>query len=85
MRFYLPKWIAIMLTTLQIVQMFQDIIINISAYYCGQIVQVECTVTINLKLYALMYLSYFVCFINFVRQLFLSNKHVNNVRKKIKS
>ncbi|KOX75139.1 hypothetical protein WN51_14286, partial [Melipona quadrifasciata] len=35
MRFYRPKWIAIMLTILQIVQMFRDIIINISAYYCS--------------------------------------------------
>ena len=83
MKFYLPKWIAIMLTTLQIVQMLWCIIITISAYYYVQIVQVECNVTFNFKLSALIYFSYFIFFINFFEQTYLSNKHVNNlVRKK---
>ena len=84
MKFYLTKWIAIMLTTLQMVQMFWGIIINFSAYYYVQIVQVECNVTFNFKLSALMYFSYFIFFINFFEQTYLPDKHVNNlVRKKI--
>ena len=55
-RFYLPVWIAIMLIILQIVQMFRDIIINTSAHYYVQIVQIKCNVTFYcLKRYTLVY------------------------------
>ena len=46
-RFSLPKWISIMLTTLQIVQMFWGIIIIFSAYYYVHVTQIQCNVTIS--------------------------------------
>ena len=82
MRFSLPKWISMILTALQIVKMFWGIII-ISAYYYVHVAQIQCNVTIsNLKLSAIMYLSYFILFVNFFKQSYVSNKRVNKTERK---
>ena len=82
-RFSVPKWFSKTLTMLQIAQMFWGIVITISAYYYVHIAQIECNVTTsNLKLSALMYLSYLILFVNFFKQSYLSNERVNKAEKK---
>ncbi|KOX73201.1 Elongation of very long chain fatty acids protein 6, partial [Melipona quadrifasciata] len=83
MQVRIPKWISIMLTVLQIVQMFWGMVITTSAYYYVHIAQIQCNVTTsNLKFSALMYLSYLILFVNFFAQSYLSNKCVNKAERK---
>ena len=75
MRINPPKWIAMTLTTLQIAQMILGIVITISIYYYVQITQLQCNVTIfNLKISALIYISYLVLFVNYFKQTYLSDR-----------
>ncbi|KOX68696.1 Elongation of very long chain fatty acids protein 6 [Melipona quadrifasciata] len=75
MRYNPPKWIAMTLTTLQIAQMILGIIITVSIYYYVQIAQLQCNVTLsNLKISALMYISYLVLFVNYFKQTYLSDR-----------
>ncbi|CAD1468412.1 unnamed protein product [Heterotrigona itama] len=82
MRFKPPKWTAMTLTMLQITQMFWGIFITISTYYYAQIAQIPCNVTtLNLKLSALMYLSYLILFAKFFKESYLSKQKCKQSRK----
>ncbi|KAF3425750.1 hypothetical protein E2986_12349 [Frieseomelitta varia] len=82
MRFRVPKSISIILTTLQIIQMFWGIVITTSAYYYIYIAQIQCNITpTNLIFSMLMYCSYLILFVNFFKQSYLSNKRVNKEKK----
>nr|XP_033199831.1 elongation of very long chain fatty acids protein 6-like [Bombus vancouverensis nearcticus] len=83
MRFNIPKWVAMFVTTLQLSQMVVGCILTASAYYYVHSAQVECHVTpLNIKLAMLMYLSYFILFVRFFQQAYLSNKHIKKIGKK---
>ncbi|XP_060830408.1 elongation of very long chain fatty acids protein 6-like isoform X2 [Bombus pascuorum] len=80
MGFRIPKWIAIIVTTLQLIQMIVGCAIVFAAYYYMQ--TNECNVTLyNIKISMLMYLSYFILFARFFQQAYLSNKHGNKAKK----
>lgn len=80
MGFHPPKWIAITITTLQLMQMVVGCVIVFAAYYFMQ--TNECNVTLfNIKLSMLMYFSYFILFARFFQQAYLSNKSGNKAKK----
>ena len=80
MRFNPPKWIAIMITTLQLIQMIVGCVIVFAAYYYLQ--NNECNVTrYNMKLSMLMYLSYFILFARFFQRAYLSKKSENKAKR----
>ncbi|XP_071873764.1 very long chain fatty acid elongase 6-like [Bombus fervidus] len=80
MRFRIPKWIAIIITTLQLTQMIVGCVIVFAAYCYIQ--TNECNVTLyNIKISMLMYFSYFILFARFFQQAYLSNKAGNKAKK----
>ena len=83
MQFRIPKCISIMLTVLQIIQMFWGMVITTSVYYYVHIAQIQCNVTTsNLTLSALMYFSYLILFVNFFKQSYLSKERENKAERK---
>ncbi|XP_050593834.1 elongation of very long chain fatty acids protein 6-like [Bombus affinis] len=82
-RFDPPKWIAMMITTLQTVQMIWGCFVTIMAYSYVKSGQVECHVKLqNAKIGLLIYLSYFILFGRFFKQAYMSNKHGKKVGRK---
>ncbi|XP_033355328.1 elongation of very long chain fatty acids protein 6-like [Bombus vosnesenskii] len=80
MRFSLPKWIAITITMLQLLQMVIGCVIVFAAYYYMQIN--ECNVTLsNIKFSLLMYFSYFILFARFFQKAYLSNESGDKAKK----
>lgn len=65
LKFRVPKWISVGITTAQLLQMVMGCVVNIYAYYMVQL-GVGCDVSVlNIQLALLMYLSYFVLFAHF--------------------
>lgn len=80
MGFSPPKWIAITITTLQLMQMIVGCVIVFVAYLYRQ--TNECNVSLyNIKFSMLMYFSYFILFARFFQQAYLSDKPGNKAKK----
>lgn len=83
LRFNLPKWITMTITTLQIVQMIWGCLITITAYNYARSGEVECSVTLhNAQVGLLIYFSYFILFARFFKQSYLLKRHEKKVGKK---
>lgn len=77
LNFKLPKQVSILITTLQILQMFIAFLVNIYVFW--QIQQGnECTTPIsNVIISSIIYLSYFILFARFFRKAYLSKRKSN--------
>lgn len=83
MRYKPPKWIAMLITTLQLTQMIIGCAINISAYQYLESGQVDCRITrTNVKFSLAMYFSYFVLFARFFHKSYIGGKQGNKAAKK---
>ncbi|XP_074104668.1 very long chain fatty acid elongase 6 [Cotesia typhae] len=77
MRYSPPTWIAIMITTLQIAQMIVGFAITIWVYqmYVSH-GQRECHITMtNIRISALIYISYLVLFAKFFREAYMTKRN----------
>ncbi len=82
LRFKIPKWVNIILTSSQILQMIIGIYINFSAFLIKQRGG-SCSISDNnLKFSFVMYLSYFILFFNFFYKVYLAPKFNDNVKTK---
>lgn len=74
LRFRMPRWVNICITTSQILQMLFGIYVNISAYWVLKRGD-NCHITYdNIKYSLLMYLSYFILFAHFFYNAYLKPK-----------
>lgn len=74
MRFSLPRWFAILITTLQTLQMVWGCFITITTYNYIKNDQIDCHVKPhNAIIGLLIYCSYFILFSRFFKQAYLSN------------
>lgn len=72
MQYHPPKWISMVITTLQLAQMVIGCAINISAYQYLEAGQVDCHISrVNIRFSLAMYLSYFVLFARFFHKSYL--------------
>ena len=81
-RFSVPRSIAMVITTLQLVQMVVGCVVN---YWTYQMKQdgLECQVSdTNIKLSLLMYISYFVLFARFFYNVYLKPKYSEKTKKR---
>lgn len=77
LKFRVPRWIAMSITTAQLAQMVMGATVNIWAYQVKQAGN-ECHVSYdNIKISLLMYISYFVLFARFFRRAYVgaNSKH----------
>ncbi|XP_071538010.1 very long chain fatty acid elongase 6-like isoform X2 [Panulirus ornatus] len=73
LKFRVPRWIAMSITTAQLAQMVMGAAVNIWAYQVKQAGN-ECHVSYdNIKISLLMYISYFVLFARFFRRAYVVN------------
>ncbi len=73
LKFRVPRWIAMSITTAQLAQMVMGAAVNIWAYQVKQAGN-ECHVSYdNIKISLLMYTSYFVLFARFFRRAYVVN------------
>lgn len=73
LKFRVPRWIAMSITTAQLAQMVMGAVVNIWAYQVKQAGN-ECHVSYdNIKISLLMYTSYFVLFARFFRKAYVVN------------
>lgn len=73
MKFRVPRWIAMTITTAQLAQMIMGSAVNIWAYQVKQAGN-ECHVSYdNIKVSLLMYISYFVLFARFFRKAYVAS------------
>jgi len=73
LKFKVPRWIAMTITTAQLAQMVMGSAVNIWAYQVKQAGN-ECHVSYdNIKVSLLMYISYFVLFARFFRRAYVSS------------
>ncbi|XP_045621678.1 very long chain fatty acid elongase 6 isoform X3 [Procambarus clarkii] len=73
LRFRVPRWVAMSITTAQLAQMIMGAAVNIWAYQVKQAGN-ECHVSYdNIKVSLLMYTSYFVLFAHFFRRAYVVN------------
>ncbi|XP_024226438.1 elongation of very long chain fatty acids protein 6-like [Bombus vosnesenskii] len=83
MQFSPPKWVAMLITTLQLVQMVAGCAVTAMSHYYVASGRDDCHVQLyNAKLGMLMYISYFILFSIFFKNSYLSGKHTKNVGKK---
>ena len=74
MRFNLPRWFAMLITTLQTLQMVWGCFIATMTYNYIRNDQIDCHVkSYNIKIGLLLYFSYFILFSRFFKQAYLSN------------
>ncbi|XP_043511771.1 putative fatty acid elongation protein 3 [Frieseomelitta varia] len=84
LRYKLPKNVAMMITTLQIVQMMMGCTVTIAAYYYQRSGHFECYCTQkNFILAFLMYFGYMILFVRFFCKNYLSAEHASKDGKKI--
>ncbi|XP_042209791.1 elongation of very long chain fatty acids protein 6-like isoform X1 [Homarus americanus] len=73
LKFRVPRWVAMSITTAQLAQMIMGAAVNIWAYQVKQAGN-ECHVSYdNIKISLLMYTSYFVLFARFFRRAYVVN------------
>ena len=78
LKFRVPRWIAMSITTAQLAQMVMGAVVNIWAYQVKQAGN-ECHVSYdNIKISLLMYTSYFVLFARFFRKAYVVNKQAGS-------
>jgi elongation of very long chain fatty acids protein 6 len=74
LRFRIPKWVNIAITSMQIIQMVIGIYINLTAYLIKKR-NGNCSISDNnLRFSFLMYLSYFILFFNFFYKVYIAPK-----------
>ncbi|XP_012272622.1 elongation of very long chain fatty acids protein 6 [Orussus abietinus] len=74
MRYQPPKFISMVITTLQLVQMIIGCAINLWAYQFLESGQSECRISrVNIKFSLTLYFSYFVLFARFFRKSYLND------------
>jgi len=79
LRFNIPKWVNIFITSSQILQMVIGVYINVSAFLIKRKGEKFCDISDqNLNFAFSMYLSYFVLFFNFFYHSYISPKPKNN-------
>ena len=84
MQYKLPKSLAVMITTLQLVQMVMGCIITIAAYYYQRSGYFKCYTTQNDFIFSfLIYFSYMILFARFFYKSYLFTKRVGKDEKKI--
>jgi hypothetical protein len=75
LRFNIPKWINIFITSSQILQMVVGVYINVSAFLIKRRGETYCDISDqNLNFAFSMYLSYFILFFNFFYHSYISPK-----------
>ncbi|CAD1469085.1 unnamed protein product, partial [Heterotrigona itama] len=78
-----PRRLAMMITSIQLSQMFVGSFLTITTYYYVYIAKVECLVTpFNITVATIMYVSYAILFARFFAQAYLSNKSAKNIKNK---
>ena len=83
MQFIPPKWISIMITTLQILQMIWGCFVTMAAYNYVRSGEYGCSVTPhNAKIGLLIYFTYFILFGKFFKETYLSGKSSKVFEKK---
>ncbi|XP_076623232.1 very long chain fatty acid elongase 6 [Colletes latitarsis] len=83
MRYRPPKWIAMLITLLQIAQMVTGCFINIRTYQYLETGQTDCHVSrMNVKISLLIYSSYFILFAKFFHDSYLVSKSSKKPTKK---
>ncbi len=79
LRFNIPKWVNIFITSSQILQMVVGVYINVSAFLIKRRGETYCDISDqNLNFAFTMYLSYFVLFFNFFYHSYISPKKKTN-------
>ncbi|KAF3422692.1 hypothetical protein E2986_12049, partial [Frieseomelitta varia] len=79
----LPKWLAMMITSLQLSQMFVGTFLAMIIYYYIYIAKIKCHISsLNMTITTIMYVSYAILFSRFFIQAYLSDKSVKNIEKK---
>ena len=82
MRMYVPRWVSMVLTTLQISQMVVGIVVNVQAYNVFQKGQPCQQSKSNLICSLLMYASYFVLFVKYFYNAYMTPKRRTKVGEK---
>lgn len=83
LRYRVPRWVAMVITSLQLVQMIVGCVVNYMAYTFKQN-GMECGVSdTNLKLSLIMYTSYFVLFARFFYHTYVHSKGKKLERRQI--
>ncbi|XP_034184775.2 very long chain fatty acid elongase 6 [Osmia lignaria lignaria] len=83
MRYRPPQWIAMLITSLQILQMVMGVIVNIRAFQYLESGKIDCHISrVNVTLGLLIYFSYFILFAKFFRSSYLNASRGTKVAKK---
>ena len=83
MGYRLPKWLSIMITSIQLSQMFVGIFLAIAIYYYVRIAKLKCHISsLNIIVTIILYISYAILFARFFIQRYMSDKSVKNIEKK---
>lgn len=83
LRVWIPKPIAVSITSLQIVQMVVGVIVNVHAYFAKQ-QGAACDVSDkNIQLSLIMYSSYFILFARFFYKAYIGKSQGKQVKGKM--